>query len=1079
VASTGYAEGRDPELVRETLTRYSRAAREVIERHGGQVEKFIGDAVMAEWGAPRTNEDDAERAVRAALEVVHAVTNLGEGLHVRVAVLTGQAAVTLGATDQGMVAGDLVNTAARLQGVAPPDSVLVGETTMQAAASAIVFEDFGEQSLRGKTAPVPAWRAVRVVGETGGRGRSESLEPPFVGREVELRLLKDLVHVTGEERRPRLVSVTGPAGIGKSRLAWEFEKYVAGLVEPIYWHRGRSPSYGDGIAFWALGEMVRRRARLAQSDDPDTTRARIHEIVGEYIEGADATWVEQALLTLLGLEPPPSGGRDSLFAAWRTFFERIAARGTTVLLFEDLHWADDGQLDFIDHLLEWSRDVPLLVITLARPELLDARPGWGTSARSFNAIGLEPLTDANMRGLLHGLVHDLPEQTIEQVLARADGIPLYAVEMVRMLIADGRLEALPDGTYRSSGELGELALPDTLRALVASRLDGLDTDDRALIQDATVLGHVFDHRALARIRDQDEDAIEARLRAMVRRELLEISAHPESPERGQFGFVQSVIREVAYETLSRRDRRTRHLAAARYYESAGDEELAAALATHYLAAYKASDEGPEADALRVQARLALRGAAERAMTLGSPDHALAHVVAALEITDGATEQAELLFRAADAAHSAARLEDAEQYAAQAIAIFEQHGDQRSALQASAALATIQLDAGRLEEAKRGLLAASARAGDDEGEIRADLLARLARAHMRLDEADEALAAADAALALAEPLRLDRVVAEALVNKGSAQGRQRRFHEPMLLLRGGGELAATAGDVSLQLRAALNLAVGMSRHDLPLAMTISREALELARRLGLRVHVHYLTSMMPLMMVEGGQDWDDAIAMVDEALEHGSVEFSPGLDHGCRYWYKVLRGEDTAEVVAEMARVLAASDLDPFLRFDHVAAYELMLVGRDVEAIEAFRRAIPAVGFSAEEAMQGLAMAACVGRDLEAARDAQRHLRDSASAGNAHDATRTFSAAVVAALEGRNEEAVQDFVQAVDRYREAGWHFVVAEVQALAVRAMPGRPEFEGWASEARDRFEQLRATPFLRWLDDAGDTAEREEVMTS
>jgi len=246
-----------------------------------------------------------------------------------------------------------------------------------------------------------------------------------------------------------------------------------------------------------------------------------------------------------------------------------------------------------------------------------------------------------------------------------------------------------------------------------------------------------------------------------------------------------------------------------------------------------------------------------------------------------------------------------------------------------------------------------------------------------------------------------------------------------------------------------------------------------------VYVEYLTSMMPLMMVKGGQDWDAAMAMVDEALEHGSMELSPGLHHGCRYWYKVLRGEDTAEVVAEMARVLAASDLDPFLRFDHVAAYELMLVGRDVEAIEAFRRAIPAVGFSAEEAMLGLAMAAFVGRDLEATRDAQRHLRDSASAGNAHDATRTFSAAVVAALEGRNEEAVQDFVQAVDRYREAGWHFVVAEVQALAVRAMPGRPEFEGWASEARERFEQLRATPFLRWLDDAGDTAEREEVMTS
>jgi class 3 adenylate cyclase len=231
VAFTEYAEGRDPELVRDTLSRYFDAARDVIEHHGGVVEKFIGDAVMAAWGAARANEDDAERAVRAGLEVVSAVKGLGEGLEARVAVLTGQAAVTLGAQGQGMVAGDLVNTAARLQAVAPHGGVLVGEATMRAAASALVFEEAGEQLLKGKEAPVPAWRALRVVSERGGRSRSGSLEPPFVGREVELRLLKDLLHVVGREHRPRLVSITGPAGIGKSRLAWEFEKYVDGLVE--------------------------------------------------------------------------------------------------------------------------------------------------------------------------------------------------------------------------------------------------------------------------------------------------------------------------------------------------------------------------------------------------------------------------------------------------------------------------------------------------------------------------------------------------------------------------------------------------------------------------------------------------------------------------------------------------------------------------------------------------------------------------------------------------------------------------------------------------------------------------------
>jgi predicted ATPase len=446
-----------------------------------------------------------------------------------------------------------------------------------------------------------------------------------VGRELELRLLKDLLHAMAQERRPRLVSITGPAGIGKSRLAWEFEKYVDGVIEDVFWHRGRAPSYGEGISFWALGEMVRRRAGLVEGDDEATTRGRVVAAVEEYVrDPADRALVEPALLTLLGIEPPPPGGRDVLFAAWRIFFERIAARGTTVLLFEDLQWADGGQLDFIDHLLEWSRGVPLLVITLARPELLERRPGWGTGARSFNAIGLEPLSDGQMRELLHGLVPDLPGRATEAILQRADGIPLYAVETVRMLIAEGRLVPDRDATYRPVGDLGELAVPDTLRALVASRLDALEPADRSLIQDASVLGRTFSPQAVAAVSGaSDEAELEARLRGLVRREILEVAVDPSSPERGQFGFVQSVIREVAYATLSRRDRRARHLAAARTFERLGDDELAGALATHYLAAWEASDPGPEADALQIQARLALRGAAERAMSLGSSDQAIA------------------------------------------------------------------------------------------------------------------------------------------------------------------------------------------------------------------------------------------------------------------------------------------------------------------------------------------------------------------------------------------------------------------------------------------------------------------------
>jgi len=464
VGFTALAADRDSEAVRELLSRYFETARDIVERYGGTIEKFIGDAVMAVWGTPVANENDAERAVRTALDLVDAVRGLdsgadGRGLEARAAVLTGEAAVSLGVTGQGMVAGDLVNTASRLQSVAPPGAVLVGETTQRAAAGAIAFEPVGEQALKGKPAPVPAWRALRVVAKRGGQGRSEGLEAPFVGRDDELRLLKDFFHATSRERRARLLSVTGQAGIGKSRLAWEFLKYIDGVLETVYWHEGRSPAFGDGVTFWALGEMVRRRAGLAESDDEAMTRTRIAATLVEYVpDEEERRWIEPALLTLLGIGDATTGSRDELFSAWRTFFERVATEHPAILVFEDLQWADPGLLDFIDHLLEWSTSFPIFVVTLSRPELLERRPGWGAGRRNFVALSLEPLSAAAMRDLLAGLVPGLPEAAIRSILDRADGIPLYAVETVRMLVAENRLEAV-EGSYRPVGDLGDVAVP--------------------------------------------------------------------------------------------------------------------------------------------------------------------------------------------------------------------------------------------------------------------------------------------------------------------------------------------------------------------------------------------------------------------------------------------------------------------------------------------------------------------------------------------------------------------------------------------------------------------------------------------
>ena len=830
VGFTPFAEERDAEEVRETLSRYFELAREVIERYGGTVEKFIGDAVMAVWGAPVAHEDDAERAVRAALDLVESVGVVAAGISARAAVLTGEAAVTVGATDQGMVAGDLVNTAARLQGVAEAGTVLVGGATYRAASRAIVFEPAGEHRLKGKDAPVAAHRAMRVVAEVGGRNRAEVLEAPFVGRAEELRLLKELFHGTARESRSRLVSIVGPAGIGKSRLAWEFAKYVDGLVESVWWHAGRSPAYGEGVTFWALGEMVRERAGLAENDDEATTRERIAATVGEWVpEPDERRWIEDALLALLGLGSDRVAS-EQLFAAWRTFFERIAARGPVVLLFEELHWADSGLLDFIDHLLEWSRDTALYVITLARPELLERRPDWATRVRRFSSIVLEPLQPGDMRAVLAGLVPGLPETAAQAVVARAEGFPLYAVETVRMLLAEGRLARNAEGGYEPVGDLRTLAVPDTLTALIAARLDGLESAERSLIADAAVLGQSFTRAALAAVSGTEEEALEPRLRLLVRRELLSQTDDPRSPERGQYAFVQALIREVAYQTLGRRERRTRHLAAARYFEAFGQDELAGALAGHYLAAHAHSSPGPEGDAVAIQARIALRAAAERASALAAHSQAVSLSEQALTVTTDPTEEAELLQVAGEAASKAGRHDQAETLLRRAVERRRELGDRPALAGAIAALAGALQHAYRMEKMRDVLDPASVEfpdLGEDPAVIR--LWSRLAAARM---DAEATLGLADRVLAAAERGDLVESIAYSLITRGSVLTNLGRSYEGMGCLRTGLELARKHGFALVAMRAENNMLVDLNRRDPRQAMQLARTALETAKALAL-------------------------------------------------------------------------------------------------------------------------------------------------------------------------------------------------------------------------------------------------------
>jgi class 3 adenylate cyclase/tetratricopeptide (TPR) repeat protein len=1069
VGFTNLSEGRDPEEVRELLSRYFDAAREQIGRYGGTVEKFIGDAVMAVWGAPTAHEDDAERAVRAALEVVDAVRSLAPGLEARAGVLTGEAAVTVGATNQGMVAGDLVNTASRLQSVAPPGVVLVGESTKRATENSIAYEPGGDHIVKGKTAPVTAFRAMRVVAERGGRGRGDRLEAPFVGRDAELRLLKDLSHTTAREKRIRLVSITGQGGIGKSRLAWELKKYLDGVAETVFWHEGRSPAYGEGITFWALGEMIRARAEISELDDPAATRAKLGTVVARYItDPGDRDRVERALGALLGVAEAPGGGGGELFGAWRLFFERMAEQQLVILLFEDLHWADPGLLDFIDHLLEWSRGLPILIVTLARPELLERRPDWGAGRRNFLALDLEPLDDDAMRQLLAGFVPGLPEAAARSIVARAEGIPLYAVETIRMLVADGRLEPREDGGYAPVGELGELAVPDTLHALIAARLDGLDPAERSLIQDAAVLGQSFTPAGLGAVSGLEAAVLTARLRVLVRSDLLLEEIDPRSPERGQYHFVQALIREVAYSTLSLRDRRSRHLAAARFFESIGDDELAGALAAHYLAAYQATPAGDEAKALATQARIALKAAADRALALGSPRQAVTFLAQALEVEADDADRAAILERTIRSAIDAALYAPALDLVPELREIRERMGD-RSGLAMAILLQGEALDQSR-ERDKAVALGRELLPQFDDMETDPNVLrlrAGWAGSLMFTRHYEEAQQQADRTLAIAERLGYGDLAVRLLRMKGMIAQFQGRLWEAIALLEGSRRLAEQLGlqpEVDLADSTLSNL---LALDDPRATVEVERRIIEQARRTGHRGRETINLGNTAEDIRRTG-DWDWVVGELDRAIRDEDRNVTDLFLEHVRAIFQTLRGTLTPEEVESLrVRTEALGDADMDAAIHDLRGMIALTEGRFVDAAREFVIFADGSDLNAPYALPRAGVAAVLGLDAALAKDVLERLGALGTRGRAIETDLSVIRAGVTAIEGDRDAAMAAYRDAWARYGDLGLVYDEA-LLALVAAATIGSDDADvaGWLGEARSIFERLRAAPLLAMVDD-------------
>jgi class 3 adenylate cyclase len=795
VGFTAASEARDAEDTRELLSRYFDTCRRLIELYGGTVEKFIGDAVMAVWGTPTATEDDAERAVRAALDLVAAVTALGDevgasDLRARAGVLTGEAAVTIGAEGEGMVAGDLVNTASRIQALAEAGTVLVGEATRRSTDQTIVYSDAGSHELKGKIGLVPVWQALRVVSGARGALKSTGLEAPFVGRGAELRRIKDLFHSSADEGRPQLISITGIAGIGKSRLAWEFYKYFDGIAQITYWHRGRCLSYGEGVTYWALADMVRMRARIAEDEEQTSALAKLADVVEEHLpDEEERRFVEPRLRHLLGFEESTRFEREDLFAAWRLFFERLADVYPSVMVFEDMQWADASLLDFIEYLLEWSRTSPLFVVTLARPELQDRRPTWGAATRNFTSVYLEPLPEAAMEELLGGLVPGLPEALRRKILERAEGIPLYAVETVRMLLDRGAL-VQEESAYRPTGTIEALDVPETLHALIAARLDGLTVEERRVLQDGAVLGKSFTKDALAAVSGLSEPDLDPILLSLTRKELFGVQADPRSPEHGQYGFLQDLLRRVAYETLSRRDRKARHLAAAAHLEEAlSEHEVVEVLASHYVDAYEADPAAQDAAEIKNKARSALFRAGERAASLGASEEAQRYFEQAAGLATEPLEQAELLGRAGEMAGLAANLDATRDLLERSIAIYEAAGEGHAAARIASRYAQIlSFTAHRDEALERMERAFEVISTDKPDEDLALLAGQLSRSYWFGGDHERALERAELALDIAESQGLPKALALALRAKSAVLTSRRHDEEAFALTKHALEIA---------------------------------------------------------------------------------------------------------------------------------------------------------------------------------------------------------------------------------------------------------------------------------------------------
>jgi len=934
VGFTSRAEQMDPEDVRALLSPYYARLRAELERFGGTVEKFIGDAVMALFGAPVAHEDDPERAVLAALAIRDWVRE-EEPIQVRLAVNTGEALIMLGARPaegEGMAAGDVLNTASRLQAAAPVNGILVGERTYRATRQVIEYRQAEPVHAKGKKALVAVWEALQARARLGVEVPHRATTA-LVGRERELHILRDALARVRAERTPQLVTLVGVPGIGKSRLLYELSQITDADAELISWRQGRSLPYGEGVSFWALAEMVKAQAGILENDTAGEVEAKLAQMTADVVSGRpDADWVHRHLRALVGLGsggvPVSSDRRGEAFAAWRHFFEALAELRPLVLVFEDLHWADDGLLDFVDYLADWAGSVPLLVVGSARPELLDRRPGWGGGKPNAVTLSLPPLSDDDTARLIGSLLGRPVLEAGQQaaLLVQAGGNPLYAEQYVQMLAEHGAGPGLP--------------LPDSIQGIVGARLDLLMPPEKRLLQDAAVIGKVFWPGAVAALDggasrvELEEDLHGLERKQFVRRERRSLVA-----DETQYAFVHVLLRDVAYGQIPRVARAGKHADAAGWIESLGrPEDQAEMLAHHYLSALElARAANRDVAGLVPRARPALERAGDHALALDAFASAARLYRAALALwpPDAREERAGVLFRLALALGGAGE-DDGGDALERARSALLAAGDRARAAEAEARLGELWWLKGYQDRCFEHLGRAQALVRDEPASAgKAYVLSELARYRMLADEFDAETGRE--ALELAEALGLDEVRASVLITNGT--GRVIAGDpDGVADIRRGLEIALAGNFLFSAVRGYSNLAhVVQGVHgDLHEGLRLALEAEKVAHRSGAKSGLRWTSGALIGFWFEMG-DWDRCAPAAEGFLAESAAlgpHYYDSYVRSARAWMRLARGDaegalaDQAELLVSARQAKDPQTLYPALG---VAAYLLAAAGRADEA----------------------------------------------------------------------------------------------------------------------------------------------------